>query len=190
MVASRVLMNMELVEGENANRLWFFILGDSSSSSSSPSVNQRSKWRLLVCLKQQASTKIHFRTKIVREKTSHSEAEQKNKENTKAHHQALSHRGFTATKPYMQDSYARWLLKESTQLLSMCWHQENAMPRDLGSSRGPSDLQSDALPTELSWLCAKSPMLLTRIVHLGGWYYFGVPVDKVCWVLAAVALGD
>ena len=37
--------------------------------------------------------------------------------------------GFTATKPYMQDSYARWLLKESTQLLSMCWHQENAMPR-------------------------------------------------------------
>ena len=114
-VASRVLMNMELVEGENANRLWFFILGDSSSSSSSPSVNQRSKWRLLVCLKQQASTKIHFRTKIFREKTSHSEAEQKNKE--------------TATKPYMQDSYARWRLKESTQLLSMCWHQENAMPR-------------------------------------------------------------
>ena len=92
-VASRVLMNMELVEGENANRLWFFILGDSSSSSSSPSVNQRSKWRLLVCLKQQASTKIHFRTRIFREKTSHSEAEQKNKENTKAHHQALSYTG-------------------------------------------------------------------------------------------------
>ena len=60
-VASRVLMNMELVEGENANRLRFFILGDSSSSASPPSVNQRSKWRLLVCLKQHASTKIHFR---------------------------------------------------------------------------------------------------------------------------------
>lgn len=84
---------------------------------------------MLVCLKQQASTKIHFRAKIFREKSTHSEAEQKNKENTKAHHQALSYRGFTATKPYMQDSYARWLLKESTQLLSMCWHQENAMPR-------------------------------------------------------------
>ena len=83
---------------------------------------------MLVCLKQQASTKIHFGTKIFREKTSHSEAEQKNKENTKAH-QALSYRGFTATKPYMQDSYARWLLKESTQLLSMCWCPENAMPR-------------------------------------------------------------
>ena len=53
-VASRVLMNMEWVEGENANRLWFFIRGDSPSSSSSPSVNQRSKWRLLVCLKQEA----------------------------------------------------------------------------------------------------------------------------------------
>ena len=128
-VASRVLMNMELVEGENANRLWFFILGDSSSSSSSPSVNQRSKWHLLVCLKQQASTKIHFRAKVFREKSTHSETECKNKENTKAHHQALSYRGFPATKPYMQDSYARWLLKESTQLLSMCWHQENAMPR-------------------------------------------------------------
>lgn len=87
MVASRVLMNMELVEMENANHLvFFFALGDSSSSSSSPSVNQRSKWRFLVCLKEQASTKIHFRAKIFREKTSHSEAEQKNKENTKAHH--------------------------------------------------------------------------------------------------------
>ena len=128
-VASRVLMNMDLVQGENANRLRFFILGDSSSSASPPSVNQRSKWRLLVCLKQHASTKIHFRAKIFKEKTSHSEAEEKNKENTKAHHQALSYRGFTATKPYMQDSYARWLLKESTQLRSMCWHQENAMPR-------------------------------------------------------------
>lgn len=84
---------------------------------------------MLVCLKQRASTKIHFKAKSFREKTSHSEAEQKNKENTKAHHQALSYRGFTATKPYMQDSYARWLLKESTQLRSMCWHQENAMPR-------------------------------------------------------------
>ena len=41
---------------ENANQLCFFALGDSSSSSSSPSVNQRSKWRLLVCLKEQAST--------------------------------------------------------------------------------------------------------------------------------------
>ena len=138
MVASRVLMKMELVEGEMLTVFGFLILGDSSSSSSSPSVNQRSKWRLLVCLKQQASTKIHFRTKIFREKTSHSEAEQKNKENTKAHHQALSYRGLTATKPYMQDSYARWLLKESTQLLSMCWHQENAMPRpgiELGTFR-------------------------------------------------------
>ena len=75
---------------------------------------------MLVCLKQHASTNIHFRAKIIREKTSHSEAEQKNKENTKAHHQALSYRGFTATKPYMQDFYARWLLKESTQLRSMC----------------------------------------------------------------------
>lgn len=72
---------------------------------------------------------VHLRAKIFREKSTHSEVEDKNKENTKAHHQALSYRGFTATKPYMQDSYARWLLKESTQLLSMCWHQENAMPR-------------------------------------------------------------
>ena len=46
----------------------FFALGDSSSSSSSPSVNQRSKWRLLVCLKEQASTKIHFKAKIFRGK--------------------------------------------------------------------------------------------------------------------------
>ena len=83
---------------------------------------------MVVCLKQRASTKIHVSVMIFREKTSHSEAEEKNKENTKAHHQALSYRGFTATKPYMQDSYARWLLKESTQLRSMCWHQENAMP--------------------------------------------------------------
>ena len=28
--------------------------------------------------------------------------------------------------------------------------------RNPGSSRGPSDLQSDALATELSWLCAKT----------------------------------
>ena len=76
-VASRGLMNMELVEGENANRLPFFTLGDSSSSASPPSVNQRSKWRLLICLKQHASTKISFTAKIFREKTSHSEAEEK-----------------------------------------------------------------------------------------------------------------
>ena len=122
-------MNMELVEGGNANRLPFFTLGDSSSSASPPSVNQRSKWRLLVCLKPHASTKIRFRAKSFREETSHSEAEEENKGNTKAHHQALSYRGLTATKPYMQDSYARWLLKESTQRRSMCWHQETAMPR-------------------------------------------------------------
>ena len=111
-VASRVLMNMELVEMENANQLCFFALGDSSSSSSSPSVNQRREWCLLVCLKEQASTKIHFRAKIFRGKTSYSEAEKQNKENTKAQHQALSYRGFTATKPYVQDSYARWLLRQ------------------------------------------------------------------------------
>ena len=47
-----------------------------------------------------STTKIHFRAKIFREKTSHSEAEEKNKENTKAHHQALSYKGVTtATKP-------------------------------------------------------------------------------------------
>ena len=73
-------MNMELVEMENANQLCFFALGDSSSSSSSPSVNQRREWCLLVCLKEQASTKIHFRAKIFRGKTSYSEAEKgKNK---------------------------------------------------------------------------------------------------------------
>ena len=86
---------------------------------------------MLVCLKEQASPKIRLRAKIFRRKTSHPEAEQKNKENTEPQDQALSYRGFTATKPYMQDSYARWLAKESTLLLSMCWesHQENAMLR-------------------------------------------------------------
>ena len=84
-VASRVLMNMELVEGEKMLTVFgFFIRGDSSSSSSSPSVNQVHLHHpstkgvsgvLLVCLKQQASTKIHFRAKIFREKSSQSEAE-------------------------------------------------------------------------------------------------------------------
>ena len=99
---------MELVEGEkSANRLWFFILGDSSSSSSSPSVNQRSKWRLLVCLKQQASTKIHFRTKIFREKTSHSEAEQKEQRK----HQGPSSSLITQGLYRHQALYARLLCK-------------------------------------------------------------------------------
>ena len=100
MVASTVLMNMEWVEMEMLTIYVFLASGDSSSSSSSPSVNQRSKWRFLVCLKGQTSTKIHFRAKIFREKISHSEAEEKNEENTKAHHQALSYKGVTtATKP-------------------------------------------------------------------------------------------
>ena len=83
-------MNMELVEMENANQLCFFALGDSSSSSSSPSVNQRREWCLLVCLKEQASTKIHFRAKIFRGKTSYSEAEKRTKKtprpSTKPYH--------------------------------------------------------------------------------------------------------
>ena len=164
---------MELVEGEMLTVFGFLILGDSSSSSSSPSVNQRSQWRLLVCLKQQASTKIHFRTKIFREKTSHSEAEQKNKENTKAHHQVLSYRGFTATKPYMQDSYARWLLKESTQLLSMCWHQENAMPRP-GIEAGDLWIFSLTL-SQLSYhgSVQKLQVLFTTLVHLGVILFWG-----------------
>ena len=110
----------------------FFALGDSSSSSSSPSVSQRSKWRLLVCLKEQASTKIHIRAKIVRGTlTLWSRIKEQRKHQGPApsliiqglyRHQAL---------------YARLLCKvaaaakESTLLLSMCWesHQENAMPR-------------------------------------------------------------
>ena len=60
--------------------------------------------------------------------------------------------------------------------------------RDPGSSRGLSDLQSDALATELSWLCAKLQMLLTTLVH-NYIILFWVPVGKVSWVLAAVASG-
>ena len=75
---------------ENSNQLYFFALGDSSSSSSSPSVNQRREWYLLVCLKEQASTKIHFRVKIFRGKTSYSEAEKRTKKtprpSTKPYH--------------------------------------------------------------------------------------------------------
>ena len=143
---------------ENANQLCFFALVDSSSSSSSPSVNQRREWCLLVCLKEQASTKIHFRAKIFRGKTSYSEAEKQNKQNTTPQHQALSYRGFTATKPYMQDSYARWLLRQRNRTRKMpC--------RDLGWNQGPSDLQFDALPAELSWPCAQLQMLLTTLVH-------------------------
>jgi hypothetical protein len=36
----------------------FYAFGGSSSGSSSSSVNQRSKWRLLVCLTEQGRTKI------------------------------------------------------------------------------------------------------------------------------------
>ena len=127
MVASRVLTNMELVEGENANRLCFlYWVTRHQVHLHHPSTKGVSGVCLSARNNKQAQKSTS--TKSFREKASHSEAEQKNKENTKAHHQALSYRGFTATKPYMQDSYARWLLKESTQLLSMCWHQENAMP--------------------------------------------------------------
>ena len=129
MVASRVLMNMELVEGKMLTVFGFLYWVTRPQVHLHRPSTKVSKRRLLVCLKQQASTKIHFRAKIFREKSTHSEAERKNKENSKVHYQALSYRGFPATKPYMQDYYARWMLKESTQLLSMCWHQENAMPR-------------------------------------------------------------
>ena len=134
-VASRVLMNMGLGRNGKYYPAMFFALGDlgdPSSSSSSPSVSQRSKWRLLVCLKEQASTKIHIRAKIVRGTlTLWSRIKEQRKHQGPApsliiqglyRHQAL---------------YARLLCKvaaaakESTLLLSMCWesHQENAMPR-------------------------------------------------------------
>ena len=112
MVASRVLMNMELVEMENANQLCFLHWVTHHQVHRHHPSTKGVSVRLLVCLKEQASTKIHFKAKIFRGKTSHSEAEQKNKENSKPQHQALSYRGFTATKPYMQDSYARWLLRQ------------------------------------------------------------------------------
>ena len=50
--------------------------------------------------------KIHFRAKIFREKTSHSEAKKKKKENTKPYHQGISKRAFKTTKPSMQSSIA------------------------------------------------------------------------------------
>ena len=45
--------------------------------------------------------------------------------------------------------------------------------RDPGSSWGPSDLQSDALPTELSRLCAKTADAVDTLVQLGVILFWG-----------------
>ena len=65
--------------------------------------SKRQPWCLsaLLCL-----TKIHFRAKIFREKTSHSEAKKRKKENTKPHDQGISKRAFQSTKLSTQRSIA------------------------------------------------------------------------------------
>ena len=76
------LMNINLVDMENANHLCFFAVGGSSSGSSSSSVNQRSKWRLLVCLTEQGRTKITSEQRFSERKL-HTLKQKKNTENTK-----------------------------------------------------------------------------------------------------------
>ena len=56
--------------------------------------------------------------------------------------------------------------KQGTNGCARIENPSREMPcRDPGSSRGPSDLQSDALPTELSRLCAMLQMLVTPVGH-------------------------
>ena len=170
MVASRVLMNMELVEVENANQLCFFALGDSSSSSSSPSVSQRSRWCLLVCLKEQASTKIHFRSQICSERKPHTLKQNKRTKKTPR----------PSTKPYHTGALPPPSPICKTPMQGGCCGKGKhaAAEHVLGIAPGKchaetpdraGDLQIfsliDALPTELSQLCAKQQMLLTTLVH-------------------------
>ena len=96
-----------------------FALDDSSSSSSSSSSANQGAMAFACLLERAKRNKIRFRANIFREKTSHSEAEEKNEENTKAHHQAISNRAFTTTKPYMQGPYARCLLRQRNA--RSCW---------------------------------------------------------------------
>ena len=56
--------------------------------------------------------------------------------------------------------------KQGTNGCARVENPSKQMPcRDPGSSRGPSDLQSDALPTELSRLCVMLQMLVTPVGH-------------------------
>ena len=56
--------------------------------------------------------------------------------------------------------------KQGTNGCARIENPSKQMPcRDPGSSRGPSDLQSDALPTELSRLCVMLQMLVTPVGH-------------------------
>ena len=59
--------------------------------------------------------------------------------------------------------------------MSYTWNLKKC--RDPGSNRGPSDLQSDALPTELSRLCEKccnSFLMYELILHRLIWKVFDV----------------
>ena len=56
--------------------------------------------------------------------------------------------------------------KQGTNGCARIENPSREMPcRDPGLSRGPSDLQSDALPTERSRLCAMLQMLVTPVGH-------------------------
>lgn len=56
--------------------------------------------------------------------------------------------------------------KQGTNGCARIENPSREMPcRDPGSSRGPADLPSDALPTELSRLCAMLQMLVTPVGH-------------------------
>ena len=127
------------------------------------SKRQPSSVSALLCL-----TKNPLQSKIFREKTSHSEAKKRKKENTKPHDQGISKRAFQSTKLFPRKARLQ-LAAAAKQGTNGCARIENPsreMPcRDPGSSRGPSDLQSDALPTELSRLCAMPQMLVTPVGH-------------------------